>query len=301
VTTGTIVAGDTGNFTESYASKNAGTGLTLTPAGTVTDGNSGNTYAVTFVNDITGVITARDITVTAQTNTKTYDGTITAAAIPLVTAGTIVAGDTGNFTESYASKNAGFGLILTPAGSVSDDNSGNNYAVMFVNDTTGVIAARDITVTATGQNKTYDGNTNATVTLADSRIAGDQLTDNYTSAFFSNKGPGTAIPVIVSGISIGGADAFNYTLQNTTAVTSANILSVNPEPPSPSSTENVASIITAANQSVLHLESVSGQAGISSEWFDYLQGNYAMAISSLPVEGGCISVSEDIRICERGM
>ena len=36
----------------------AGTGKTLTPSGTVNDGNGGANYAVTFVNNTTGVITA---------------------------------------------------------------------------------------------------------------------------------------------------------------------------------------------------------------------------------------------------
>src|SRR5207249_8552073 len=50
----------------------------------------------------------------------------------------------------------------------------------------------------------------------------DVFTTSYTSAAFSNKNVGTAKPVSVSGISISGADAGNYTA-NTTASTSANI------------------------------------------------------------------------------
>jgi filamentous hemagglutinin family protein len=141
VTSGSIMAGDTADFTETYASKNAGTGLTLTPAGSVTDGNSGNNYTVTFTNNTTGIINPEAITVTAATNTKTYDGTTTAAATPTVTSGSIMTGDTGNFTETYASPTTGTGLTLTPAGTVSDGNSGNNYQIAFVNNTTGVINA----------------------------------------------------------------------------------------------------------------------------------------------------------------
>ena len=57
-----------------------GTGLTLTPSGTVNDGNGGNNYTYTFVPVSTGVITAEALTITAVTNTKTYDGTTSAAA-----------------------------------------------------------------------------------------------------------------------------------------------------------------------------------------------------------------------------
>src|SRR4029077_3426406 len=111
-------------------SKNAGTGLTLTPSGTVTDGNSGNNYTYTFVTNTTGVITARAITVTAATNSKTYDANTSAAATPTI-APALAAGDTANFTETYDTKNAGTGKTLTPSGTVTDGNGGANYIVTF--------------------------------------------------------------------------------------------------------------------------------------------------------------------------
>ena len=88
------------------------------------------------------------------------------------------------------------------------------------------VTPRSLTVRATGVNKTYDGTTNATVTLADNRLAGDDLTDNYTNAFFDDPNVGNNKPVTVTGISIGGSDAGNYTLANATAITSAKILAV---------------------------------------------------------------------------
>src|SRR5207248_8838329 len=98
-----------------YADRNAGTGKTLTPGGSVSDGNGGNNYTVTFANNTTGVITTRAITVTAAADTKVYDGTTAAAAVPTVTAGSLAAGDTAGFTETYATRNVGTGKTLTPA------------------------------------------------------------------------------------------------------------------------------------------------------------------------------------------
>ena len=89
------------SFTEAYNNRNVGTGKTLTPSGTVNDGNSGNNYTYTFVNATTGVITARPFTVTAAANTKVYDATASAAAVPTITSGALQAGDTANFTEMY--------------------------------------------------------------------------------------------------------------------------------------------------------------------------------------------------------
>src|SRR5213078_3886838 len=73
-----------------------------------------------------------------------------------------------------------------------------------------------------GVNKVYDGTTAATVALSDNRVSGDVFTDSDTSAAFSDKNVGTGKTVTVSGISISGTDAGNYTF-NTTAATTANI------------------------------------------------------------------------------
>src|SRR4029077_15741867 len=108
-------------------------------------------YAITFVNDVTGVITARPITVTAQTNTKVYDGNTSAAALPTITSGTLASGDVGTFTETYDTRNVGIGKTLTPGGTIKDSSAVDvtaNYAITFANNTTGVITARPITVTA---------------------------------------------------------------------------------------------------------------------------------------------------------
>src|SRR5204863_2051404 len=98
-----------------------------------------------------------------------------------------------------------------------------NYALQNTTaSTTANITKRYLTVSATGVNKVYDGNTTATVTLADNRVSGDVFTDSYTSASFADKTVSTGKTVSVSGISISGADAANYTF-NTTASTTASI------------------------------------------------------------------------------
>src|SRR5207245_1192012 len=86
-----------------------------------------------------------------------------------------------------------------------------NYTFNTTASTTADITARPLTVSAAGANKLYDGTTTATVTLSDNRVAGDVFTDSYTAASFANKTVGTGKPVSVSGISISGTDAGNYT------------------------------------------------------------------------------------------
>src|SRR5207248_2105054 len=75
------------------------------------------------------------------------DGNTSAAATPTITSGgPLVGGDTAGFSEVYADKSAGTGKTLIPSGSVNDGNSGNNYAVIFVPNTTGVINKAPLTV-----------------------------------------------------------------------------------------------------------------------------------------------------------
>jgi len=60
------------------------------------------------------------------------------------------------------------------------------------------------------------------VTLSDNRVAGDSLNTSYTSASFADKNVGAGKTVSVNGISVGGTDAANYTV-NTLAATTADI------------------------------------------------------------------------------
>ena len=206
--------------TETYDNRNVGTGKTLSVATyTVNDGNGGLNYTVTLVTNTTGVITQRALTITAVTNTKTYDGNTTAAGIPTVTG--LQGSDTvTGRTETYNNRNVGTGKTLSVATyTVNDGNSGLNYTVTLVTNTTGVITHKALTITATGVNKVYDGTTVATVTLSDNRVAGDILTTSYASASFADKNVGTGKTVSVSGISISGADAGNYTFNTTTSTT----------------------------------------------------------------------------------
>jgi trimeric autotransporter adhesin len=212
ITSGSLASGDTATWTETYADKNAGSSKTLVPAGTITDGNSGNNYNVTWANNTTGVITARAITVTAATNTKTYDGASSAAAMPTITSGALQGSDTATWSETYNNKNVGTGKTLTPAGSVTDGNSGNNYSVSFVANTTGVITARAITVTATANAKVYDATTSAaaTPTITSGTLQGSDMA-SWTESYDS-KNVGTTHVLTPAGTVTDGNGGANYTV-----------------------------------------------------------------------------------------
>jgi filamentous hemagglutinin family protein len=217
ITAGTMFGTDSlsgGSF--AFTDKNAGSGdKTVTAGGvTVNDGNGGNNYNVTYADNTTSTINQADVTLSTSDVIKTYDGTTTASGSAIVASGAIFTGDSlsgGSF--AFTDKNAGSGDKTVTAGGVTidDGNGGNNYNVTYADNTTSTINKADLTVTATGVDKVYDGSTNATVIYGDNRIAGDDLSFTGTASF-ADKNAGNDKAVTVSNFGLNGADASNYNL-----------------------------------------------------------------------------------------
>ncbi len=208
-----------------------------TSAWTYTDG----TRTVTL-NDFGSVnVTARVLTlalaVSGVAANKVYDGTTTGSfsTAPTFTLSNIVNSDTvgiaGSAIATFSDKNVGNSKNVTLSG-LSSSNS--DYVLPVLPTYTADITKRNLTVAVTAQNKTYDGLTNASVTLGPSAtvaagtsgsglIIGDTVTYGNDGASFDNRNAGNGKTVTVSFIGIGGADAANYTLTSTTATTTANI------------------------------------------------------------------------------
>jgi hypothetical protein len=170
-------------------------------------------------------VSQKSVTPAITASNKTYDGTttvtITSCTVSPVVGTDDVACSVGS--ASFLSKNASAGISVIGSGISPTGTTAANYSLSSTTaGTTANIAARSLTVTATGVNKTYDGTTAAAVTLADNRVSGDVFTDSYTTASFAQANVGNGIAVSVSGISISGTDAGNYTF-NTTAIGSGNI------------------------------------------------------------------------------
>ena len=210
ITGGSLAGGDAAAFSESFANSNAGSGKTLTPAGSVNDGNGGNNYTVTPVVNATGSITVRAITVTTVAGTKTYDGTLASTAVPTISGGSLATGDAAAFSENFSNKNVGTGKTLAPAGSVSDGNGGNNYSVTFAGNASGAVTAKAIIVTAASWTKTYDGTTSSTaVPSAPGVLSGD--TTAFTETF-DNRNAGTAKTLTATGSVNDGNGGNNYSV-----------------------------------------------------------------------------------------
>ncbi len=220
------VAGLIGNDTvtglnETYANPNAGTGKTLNVSAgyTVNDGNSGGNYTVATAANTTGVITKAALTITALTNTKTYNASTNALATPTV-AGLQGADTATALAEVYASANAGTGKTLSvSAFTINDGNSGNNYAVTTVTSTTGVINKAALTITALTNTKTYNASTNA---LATPTVAGLQGSDTVTglAEVYTSANAGSSKTLSVSAFTINDSNSGNnYALTTVTNTT----------------------------------------------------------------------------------
>ena len=166
----------------------------------------------------------KSLTVTATAQNKVYDAT-NVATVTLST--DHVAGDTvtaAYTSATFSDKNAGTGKTVSISGITIGGADAENYVLVDPSTTTMAdITARGLTVTATGNDRGYDGTTGATVNLLTNKLTGDAVTASYSSATFADKNVGLSKPIIVSGITIDGADAGNYIPLDTSTTTTATI------------------------------------------------------------------------------
>jgi hypothetical protein len=67
-----LISPDTSSFVQAFDNENAGTGKTLTPSGSINDGNLGGNYSVTFVPAHIGVINQAATTTTRRVRDESF-------------------------------------------------------------------------------------------------------------------------------------------------------------------------------------------------------------------------------------
>ncbi|MET3132057.1 filamentous hemagglutinin family protein [Oxalobacteraceae bacterium GrIS 1.11] len=208
-----------------FADKNAGAGKALTVSGIVVGGADAANYTFNTTASTSADITRRALEVGATGINRVYDGSTSASVI---LADNRVAGDLLSVSgaASFADKNAGPGKPVGVSGIALSGADAGNYVANGTAATTADITPRALTVGASGIDRLFDGGTVASVALHDNRVGGDVLTLADAAASFADAAAGAAKPVSVVGISVAGVDAANYSLQNTSAATTANIVAV---------------------------------------------------------------------------
>jgi uncharacterized repeat protein (TIGR02543 family) len=227
----------TDGYVANFNSKNIGTNKPVTISGFSISGSDIGNYTLTQPTGLTANITAKALTVSSGITVveKVYDGTTTATlnfsspTLDGVVGFETVTLITSGYNASFDTKNIGTAKPVTVSGLALGGADASNYTLTQPTDLSGNITAKALTVSSISAiNKTYDGTTTATLNVTgyvlNGKVGSETVTlnsEDYT-ANFNNKNVGNAKPVTVSGLSLGGADAGNYTLTQPTGLT-ANI------------------------------------------------------------------------------
>ena len=208
----------------SFADKNVGTNKPVAATFSISGTDAGN-YSLVQPTGLVANITARGLTVAGlSVPDKVYDGT-TAATLSALTGVLqgVLSGDTvtlnpGSTSATFSDKNVGQAKTVNLAGLSLSGTDALNYSLSTP---TGLRASiTPATLTASGlsvADKVYDGNVQARLTgvsTLNGVLGQDSVSLNLqeSSAVFLDKNAGAAKPVTLSGLSLTGTDALNYTL-----------------------------------------------------------------------------------------
>ncbi len=226
--------------------RDAGTNKAISVTGITLAGTDAANYRLNNASATTsGTVTPKPIRIDGLTGVsahdRVYDGTrdvvvdVLSNGTITVNTADIVPGDlvdvavpqTGTTTGRMADKNVGVGKAVTVTGLGLSGTDAHNYTINVANGVTVNISPLALTATYGGVARIYDGGTTASVTgSASGIVVGDALTITGSGVFTGAgaKNAGTAKPIEVLSAQLGGTDARNYTLVNTTGSASGDIL-----------------------------------------------------------------------------
>ncbi|TDP63543.1 YDG domain-containing protein, partial [Roseateles toxinivorans] len=213
----------------SFVDKNVGSNKTVVLNGFGLSGPDAGNYTVSFSGNLSADITPASVSVTGLTaNNKVYDATTVAT---LASTGQVnvfgsdvvtLSGGTANFVD----KNVGTAKTVVLSGFGLSGADAGNYALQPIANLSANITPATLAISGlTANNKVYDAGTAATLagSAAVKALGNDVVTVGGTAvANFSDKNAGTGKSVSVSGYTLSGADAANYTAAQPTGL-SANI------------------------------------------------------------------------------
>jgi gliding motility-associated-like protein len=189
------------------------------------------------VATVSSTVTALGLTITGVTaSNKEYDANTTATLggtailVGVETADQANVTLAGTVSATFNNASVGTSKAVTVTGYTLGGTAAGNYTVSQPTGLTANIIAKGLTITGvTANNKEYDANTTATL-VGTPTLVGVQTADqaNVTlagtaTATFNNASVGTSKTVTVTGYTLGGTAAGNYTVSQPTGLT-ANII-----------------------------------------------------------------------------
>ena len=257
------------------------------------DGSSGNAVAglasdygvaLTALDVTNSTIAAKQLSVTGTIAgvDKTYDGLLvaTGSSITFVSEaalnGDVVTADTSGYSLAFYDPNVAYvsnGIRATGTavlGSISYSTAAGDGITTAVHgitsdytitaqpsiaDVSYRVMERPLTVAAVAADKVFDGSVTAVVTFSDNRVAGDALTILNSAANFADASVGSKV-VYVSGITVTGADASNYTFNTLATTPSASITAL----PTPAVSPNSPAVLAHSGEGQRQVQAKSKTA-----------------------------------------
>ncbi|MBV8036797.1 MBG domain-containing protein [Roseateles sp.] len=262
-------------------------GGTLTYGGNSQGARNAGSYALTAgglsaanyaIHYVPGALTIdkAPLVITANNAGKTYDG-LGWTGGDGVSYGGFVNGETsavlgGSLVyggNSQGARNAG-SYVLTPGGL-----SSGNYAISYVN---GALTISKLALTLSGlvaANKVYDGGVAASLTgtaTLSGALAGDVVNlSGPVTGQFADANAGSNKTVVISGLSLGGADAGNYSVTGTTGF---------------SATISAAPLTISANDASKTYDRLGWSGGNGISYSGFVNGETAAVLGGSLVYGG---------------
>ena len=232
VFSGDTVSLDAAGATGTFASQNVGTGITVTVTGLTLDGPEAGDYTLTQPATAASITPAMLSVSGITAASKVYDASTTAtlntssATLEGVFSGDLVALNTAGATGTFAAQSVGTGITVRVAGLTIGGAQAANYTLSQPT-TTASITPVGLTVSGiTAANKVYNANTTATVNTSAATLVGVlsgdivNLNKDGATGTFASQHAGTGVTVTVTGLTIGGAQAGDYTLAEPTTTAS---------------------------------------------------------------------------------
>ncbi len=295
---------DTTGLSGSYAAKNVGTSLSVSISGLALTGAQAANYLIgsSVTADPIGIITPAPLGITGVTaNNKIYDNT-TAATLNSASAALSgeFAGDTVNLSSSgaagvFASPNAGSNIAVTASGYTISGADAANYTLSQPAGLAATITP-DSAISLASVTKTYDSTTGLPASNAGYTLNGVLGSNNVSvnasglTGSFASSDVGSGLNVTISGITLTGAQAGDYSIGSSVAADP--IGTINPallhvaiiNNPTKTYDATTAATLTASNYSL------TGFAGGQSAAITQGSGAYgAAAAGSEPVTASLTS------------
>ncbi|TSA34779.1 MAG: S-layer family protein, partial [Opitutales bacterium] len=232
VISGDAVTANTSAVTASFDDKNVGAGkaLVVSSAAVVLSGAGASNYSLQAVTGLTGTITPAQLLIGGLSvpASKVYDGTTAASVTGSPTFVGLLGTDSvslvGSAMGSYNTKNVATANTVSFTGLTVSGADAGNYVISSSYTLPATITPAALTMSGltVAASKVYDGNTSAVVGGA-GVLAGifgsDTVALSGTAVgTYNSKNVVTASQVALSGLTLGGADASNYTFTIQTPV-----------------------------------------------------------------------------------